>query len=201
MTDMNELLSMVENPTRRRILEALAREPHYPLQLSRELGISQPAVVKHLVMLERNGLIQGYQVESRSGPKKTMYTPKSEFTLMVDMRNGMFNARLVLPADIHEDTEKTNDLEETRQKIMELDTRIEELEEERSRMIRQRETLISSMLGAAAEDIGYRHRSLLYEMLNEPAKDVDDLSLDLSMNAEIAKNMIEDIKRMFEQLR
>ena len=201
MTDMNELLSMVENPTRRRILEALAREPHYPLQLSRELGISQPAVVKHLIMLERNGLIQGYQVESRSGPKKTMYTPKSEFTLMVDMRNGMFNARLVLPADIHEDTEKTNDLEETRQKIMELDTRIEELEEERSRMIRQRETLISSMLGAAAEDIGYRHRSLLYEMLNEPAKDVDDLSLDLSMNAEIAKNMIEDIKRMFEQLR
>ena len=201
MTDMNELLSMVENPTRRRILEALAREPHYPLQLSRELGISQPAVVKHLVMLERNGLIQGYQVESRSGPKKTMYIPKSEFTLMVDMRNGMFNARLVLPADNHQDTEQTSNLEETREKIMELDTRIEELEEERSRMIRQRETLISSMLGAAAEDIGYRHRSLLYEMLNEPAKDVDDLSLDLSMNAEIARNMIEDIKRMFEQLR
>ena len=201
MTDMNELLSMVENPTRRRILEALAREPHYPLQLSKELGISQPAVVKHLVMLERNGLIQGYQVESRSGPKKTMYIPKSEFTLMVDMRNGMFNARLVLPADSHEDTESTKDLEDTRKKIMELDVKIEELEEERSRMIRQRETLISSMLGAATENIGYRHRSLLYEMLNEPERNVDDLSLDLSMNAEIAKDMIEDIKRIFNQLR
>ena len=201
MTDMNELLAMVESPTRRRILEALAREPHYPLQLSKELGISQPAVVKHLIMMERNGLISGYQEESKNGPKRTMYVPKSEFTLMVDMRNGMFNARLVLPEDRRGDTEEAGDLEETRKSILELDEKIEELEETRSRLIRQREMLIKSMLGAVGEDCGYRHRSLLYEMLNEPRRDVDDLSLDLSMNAELARHMIDDIKRIFKELR
>ena len=31
MDDIDILLSMVENPTRRRILESLVREPSYPL--------------------------------------------------------------------------------------------------------------------------------------------------------------------------
>ena len=199
MIDMNELLAMVESPTRRRILEALAREPHYPLQLSKELGISQPAVVKHLTMLERNGLITGYQVESRVGPKRTMYVPKSEFTLMVDMRNGMFHARLIRPSDDEAERGTIHDLEETRKNIMELDAKIEELERIRSKMIREREMLISSMIDAVSDGCGYRHRSLLYEMLNEPDRGVDDLSMDLSMNTELAKKMIEDIKRIFNE--
>ena len=43
MNDMDTILAIVENPTRRRILQAVVREPHYPLQLSKELGISQQA--------------------------------------------------------------------------------------------------------------------------------------------------------------
>ena len=57
MDDIDMLLSMVENPTRRRILEAIVREPHYPLQLSKELGISQQAVMKNLSLMEQNGLV------------------------------------------------------------------------------------------------------------------------------------------------
>ena len=40
-TTLDGLLRVLENPTRRRIMERLARESHYPLQLSRELGVSQ----------------------------------------------------------------------------------------------------------------------------------------------------------------
>ena len=43
MYDMDSILAVVENPTRRKILQAVVREPHYPLQLSKELGISQQA--------------------------------------------------------------------------------------------------------------------------------------------------------------
>ena len=57
MMDLDILLSMVENPTRRKILESLVKEPHYPLQLSKELGISQQAVMKNLNMLEKNGMV------------------------------------------------------------------------------------------------------------------------------------------------
>ena len=71
MMDLDILLSMVENPTRRKILESLVKEPHYPLQLSKELGISQQAVMKNLNMLEKNGMVVSYQVSSSIGPMRT----------------------------------------------------------------------------------------------------------------------------------
>ena len=224
MNEMNELLSMIENPTRRRILEVLAIEPHYPLQLSKELGISQPAIVKHLDQMERIGMIRGYQEESRMGPKKTLYVPNSEFTLLVDMRNGMFTVRLAQPSDSVSDTahngvsgdapdeqerdrrqktekERIEGIQEIRNNISEIDQQLREVEELRSKMIRRRESLISMMLNAVSESSTYRHRSLLYELLNEPEKDLNELSMDLSMNLERAREMIQDIERIFKNER
>ena len=57
MMDIDMILSMVSNPTRRRILEALVRGPCYPLQLSREIGVSQQAIMKNLDLLEKNGMV------------------------------------------------------------------------------------------------------------------------------------------------
>ena len=52
MADIDQALYLLQNKTRRQILERLAREPHYPMQLSELIGVSQPAVVKHLKELE-----------------------------------------------------------------------------------------------------------------------------------------------------
>ena len=52
MVGFDESLSILENPTRRSILRHLVKEPHYPLQLSELLDVSQQAVVKHLKVLE-----------------------------------------------------------------------------------------------------------------------------------------------------
>ena len=79
MTDMDSILSIVENPTRRRILQAVVREPHYPLQLSKELGISQQAVVKNLALMEREGLVESYRESSNRGTNRILYkTTRSE---------------------------------------------------------------------------------------------------------------------------
>ena len=43
------ILNMISNPTRRRILESLTKEPSYPLQLSKEIGVSQQAIMKNLL--------------------------------------------------------------------------------------------------------------------------------------------------------
>lgn len=45
------------DPTRRRIVERLARSEHAVMELAREFSISQPAVTKHLDTLEDAGLI------------------------------------------------------------------------------------------------------------------------------------------------
>jgi DNA-binding transcriptional ArsR family regulator len=45
------------DPTRRRIVERLARGDHPVMELAREFSISQPAVTKHLDALEGAGII------------------------------------------------------------------------------------------------------------------------------------------------
>lgn len=203
MNDIDAFLSMVENPTRRRILEALVRGPHYPLQLSKELGISQQAVIKNLNLLEKNGMIVSYRESSSIGPTRTVYEPGSEFTLTIDMRNGMFSARMTLPEDgaeeIPEPTENI-DLEEVRKTISLLDEKIEELDRERSLMIRRRETIISSTVSRLdGLPYGYGYRALLYEILNEPDRDVEELSFDLHVNANAVKEMIDDIEETMKE--
>ena len=46
MANLDEALAILQNKARRAILERLVREPHYPLQLSEQIGISQQAVMK-----------------------------------------------------------------------------------------------------------------------------------------------------------
>jgi len=203
MMDLDILLSMVENPTRRKILESLVREPHYPLQLSKELGISQQAVMKNLNMLEKNGMVVSYQVSSSMGPMRTVYEPNSEFTLVIDMRNGMFSARMIDPSE--EDDEgfenvKMESLRKTRESISEIDNKIEELNKERSKLIREREKLI----GSAVSDLndtgcGYAHRNLMYEILNEPDRTMEQLSEDLNVRPDVVKDLINDIENALDQ--
>jgi DNA-binding transcriptional ArsR family regulator len=45
------------DPTRRRIVERLARGEHPVMEIAREFSISQPAVTKHLDALEGAGII------------------------------------------------------------------------------------------------------------------------------------------------
>ena len=48
MVDFDEAIDILENRARRDILRHLVKEPHYPLQLSELLEISQQAVMKHI---------------------------------------------------------------------------------------------------------------------------------------------------------
>ncbi len=203
MMDLDVLLSMVENPTRRKILESLVKEPHYPLQLSKELGISQQAVMKNLNMLEKNGMVVSYQVSSSMGPMRTVYEPNSEFTLVIDMRNGMFSARMIEPSEDEKegfDDVKMESLKKTRQTISEIDQKIEELNKERSKLIREREQVMASALSSLnGTECGYAHRNLMYEILNEPERSMEQLSEDLDARPEVVKGLINDIENSLNQ--
>lgn len=201
MIDLDILLSMVENPTRRRILESLTREPHYPLQLSKELGISQQAVMKNLNVLEKNGMVVSYQESSSMGPMRTVYEPNSEFTLVIDMRNGMFSARMIEPDKSEEKPEVTMEsIQETRGQISELDRQIEELDRERSKLIREREMIMASAISDLnGTGCGYSHRRLMYEILNEPERTVDEISSDLNTRKDVIEDLIIDIENALKQ--
>ena len=191
MMDLDVLLSMIKNPTRRKILESLVKMPRYPLQLSKELGISQQAVMKNLSVLEKNGMVVSYRESSSIGPERTVYEPNSEFTLIVDMRNGMFSARMVEPKGERKDVDVDN-LKEMRSKVIDIDNELEQLEKRYAELMREKESIIASVI---SKQDGYAQKSLAYEILDAPKKTVEELSKDLNARTDVVKEMIDDIER------
>ena len=202
MNDMDSILAVVENPTRRKILQAVVREPHYPLQLSKELGISQQAIVKNLNLMEKEGLVISYRQSSDRGPERIFYKPNTEFTITIDMRNNMFDVRLIPagePARQEEQpqekkTAEERKLEEVRARISQIDRQIAEFDRRRSAMVRERNNLIQEFLNLAdLNNLDYEHRELLYDLLDRPNWNAEDISKKMGFNETIVSRMIDEI--------
>ena len=197
MMDIDMILSMVSNPTRRRILEALVREPCYPLQLSKEIGVSQQAIMKNLDLLEKNGMVVSHQVTSSIGPMRAMYAPTSEFTLVIDMRNRMFVANVIEEDEgsVQEETLSTEDLESARKDIAAVDREIEALEKERSALVRKREQMISAAMSKLGKDMTYGHRDLMYQLLNRPDEPAEDVVNGMVLGHEDMQKKLNEIAK------
>ncbi|AIZ57077.1 helix-turn-helix domain protein [Candidatus Methanoplasma termitum] len=196
MNDLDTILSVIENPTRRRILMALVREPHYPLQLSKELGVSQQAIMKNLDILEKNGLVESRKESSDRGPVKMVYRPTSEFTLTIDMRNGLFRATLSMPASV-DDAQENRDMEfdEVRETLSEIDRQISEFDRLREEMIERRNRMMSSFMhGPIASELGYLERSIIYGMLNSPEHDASEVSREMGLRDDTTTKVVNDIE-------
>jgi len=204
LNDFDKILSVLENPTRRKILQAVVREPHYPLQLSKELGVSQQAVTKNLNIMERNGIVISSRQNSDRGAKRILYRPSSEFTVIIDLRNGMFETDLISESNdnIHDENKKIErtenyGLKEARQKLSRLDTEIDKITRKRSELIRCRNELIGDTLDIMnSRTMDYVHRNLLYDLLDHPDMGIDDVSDTLGVNVNAVSEMVDDIIRM-----
>jgi predicted transcriptional regulator len=92
---LDELLYALENPTRRKILEKLATETHYPLQLSKELNVSQQAIMKHLKVLEKHKLVESFEEKSdMGGPPRKSYIPTKSYSIKIDIGPNTFNVEM-----------------------------------------------------------------------------------------------------------
>lgn len=191
--DIDMILNMISNPTRRRILESLTKEPSYPLQLSKEIGVSQQAIMKNLDLLERNGMVIGHQVSSAMGPMKVVYEPTTEFTVVIDMRRSMFSADVTDESGSEEDVIPiTETIDELRSEISRIDKEVEELERQRSALIRKRQNMISWAM-SQLDDEGFTslHKNLMYQMLNNPDVPEADIIRKMSQRTDIERSLHE----------
>ena len=86
MVDIDDALSVFQNKARRDILERLVREPHYPLQIANQIGISQQAVMKHLNFLEKKGFVVKMRVASNKGVlPKNIYSVQESISIRIDL--------------------------------------------------------------------------------------------------------------------
>jgi predicted transcriptional regulator len=174
MTDIDELLSILENPTRRRILEYLTREPSYPLQLSKDLGISQQAVMKNLALMENTGMLMSHPEESRMGPTRTVYEPSRQFTLVIDLHDNMFTARLVSSDGGNAPRKEMAQMDEAVERIRELDSKIEDLDKERTALLEERNSVMAWVNQSIREVEDPEQRKELYRRLDEKLENKED---------------------------
>ncbi|HUV24402.1 MAG TPA: helix-turn-helix domain-containing protein [Methanomassiliicoccales archaeon] len=206
MSQLDILLSMIENPTRRRILQELVREPHYPLQLSKELRISQQAVMKHLKTLEDNDLVSCYMEESDlGGPQRKLYVPTMKFTLIVDVGPGYFNAEL-LDLDLSKGDGRFEAMEDQQSEgvslgvrrlralISQINKELGELQMRRGELVELKERAFSDARRLGEENLDdYQLRRILYEYIHRPDLDLMEIARELALRDEVVR---ESIKRI-----
>lgn len=91
---LDSLLESLENPVRRRIIRLLSQELSYPLQLSKELGLSQQLVAKHLEVMEKSGIVSSTMNPSPNGPERRLYLLKNSVSISLDFAPNLFNEKL-----------------------------------------------------------------------------------------------------------
>ncbi|MCK5037696.1 MAG: helix-turn-helix domain-containing protein, partial [Thermoplasmata archaeon] len=111
--DLDMILAIIGNPTRRSILRKLSRETHYPLQLSRELNISQQSIMKHLKVLEDHDMVMSIVQKSDSGgPPRKYYVSTSRFSIVIDIAPSVFNEQIRVFEIVPESRELLSEKEE-----------------------------------------------------------------------------------------
>jgi ArsR family transcriptional regulator len=73
MKSTDEVLQIVGNETRRRILTLLSEKPHYISQIAKKLDVTQPAILKHLSLLQKAGLIESFWKKNPLGAARKYY--------------------------------------------------------------------------------------------------------------------------------
>lgn len=70
LVDFDQLLGIIGSGTRLRLLELLCVRARSLSELASDLGVTQQAIMKHIAMLERNGLVQQIKVGKKSRVRK-----------------------------------------------------------------------------------------------------------------------------------
>src|SRR6056297_2402250 len=100
--DSAELLDILGNENRRRILRLLSRKPCYVTEISEYLGVSPKAVIDHLQKLEDAGL-----VESRTDDQRRKYLSISRnLRLEVSVSPYEFGMKSAYPASANLDVSR-----------------------------------------------------------------------------------------------
>ena len=216
MVDFDEAMAILENKARRDILKHLVKEPHYPLQLSELLEISQQAVMKHIKILEKTGFVESEKMPSeKGGPPKKMYKVNQSFSLRLDLGPDLFRAehrqmpsggpmRLSnkLPTDLNPvidrlGTRRKLPMSEAMNILSDLDLALEKIDQQRDAIIALHQQVMSKASEGVSENSeSYEERIMAREMMTQPRRplDLDIFSQNIRIQPKAAQEIMENIQ-------
>ena len=213
--EIDELFYLLENPTRRRILQLLSVERLYPLkmhkQLSRDIDVTQQAVVKHLKILEKHGLVESQDEPSTRGPNRRVYNASREVSLHIDIGPSTYKQKAETDFDINSISSQhqrvLDVIEESRhmesKARMDLLSRVsEDLRKSVDDVENERRSLMALIgelnneltLTAHAAECNYQERRLLHHILHNKDYTIESAAVSLGLREPELRLMLENLQ-------
>jgi ArsR family transcriptional regulator len=211
------ILDVLGNETRRKILRVLADEPHYLLQLADELNVSQQAILKHLSILEKHGIISSFKAESDfAAPPRKYYELSKSLCLIVGVSKNLVDFEIheiLLKEDLSKFPEElkeifhkieglekkdplTQALKDAKSILEEIDSRIKKLREIEISLLRLKQKLMEKAYKITREfSSNSLEREILCSILKDGKMDVDLLSEKLNVREKEIKKAIKSLKQ------
>jgi predicted transcriptional regulator len=213
--ELNSLLEVLENPIRRRIIKRLSHGSSYALQLSKELGLGQPLVAKHLAMMEKAGVVSSSMEESRGAPNRRSYSLAKSISITLDMAPHLFVQRgftfstvkgkglseeaSSLIGKVSEISEKDEGAVSSLSRILDgVDRKLDEIEGERAALLYVRNMALDTASEAIKTVEDEDGRRIIYSILEEHTKNVEDLSEFLDLRETVVRQTLKDLRDMLE---
>ncbi len=214
--ELDSLLQVIENPVRRRIIKRLSQERCYALQLSKELGLGQPLVTKHLGVMEEAGLVTSTIESSPTGPRRKRYSLAKSISITMDVAPNLFmekgvalevrtrrtasrnatelNSRVQSAVQELDDRERLSLLADV---LSDVDERMNIIEEERTELLSIRNRAMREAAGIASNLEEFDKRRVLFHILDEHDREVDKISESLNLRELAVKAILEELERDF----
>ena len=213
-TDLDSILLAVENPIRRKIIRRLSEEPGYQLQLSKELGLSQQLVAKHLDSMEGAGFVTSVPETSPRGPKRKEYLLRKSVSITIDFAPSLFTTRVFsfgAGPGVPEDSEsasliaRMNDvlrypdaaarIGPLGEIISDLDKKLRLMEEERAVLLYLRNLAMTEAAKASGAVRGRNRRRTLHYLLREQDDSLSRMSATLGLRQQIVGDILDEIEK------
>ena len=216
--ELDSALQVMENPVRRKIIKRLSQEPAYALQLSKELGLGQPLVAKHLATMQNAGLVKAVSEDSPNGPRRKLYSLAKGISITMDVGPNLFIAR-GMAFESKPGKEKTSqEVSQLRHKVQhaiegndeskklsllsealdEVDRRMDEIEQERFELLGVRNLAMREASTVASKFDELDTRRVLFHILDEHDRGVERISEALNLRELSVKSILEELEEYFE---
>lgn len=214
--ELDSVLQVIENPVRRRIIKRLSQEPCYALQLSKELGLGQPLVAKHLSIIESAGLVTSILESSPNGPERKRYLLAKSISITMDLAPNLFmeravafggapakkssreigllNRRVRIALDNPDDRERLSLISEI---VDDVDKRMRAVEGERVALLSVRNTAMTEAARIASRLEGLDMKRVLFHILDEHDREVESISQSLNLREMAVRSILDELEDVF----
>ncbi len=209
----DEVMDVLQNKIRRRIIKKLSESHDYALRLSKELNLGQQSVSKHLDIISEAEIVNVYREKSQQGPKKKMLALNKFYSLRIDFAPNLYNESILSFDDPEKWIQDSPEIEEIERKleavtsqesdvhqvthlnsiVSEINGRLSSLEEERAKLLYVR-NMAMKRVSDTLDQMKRRERQLIYHLIDRGTTSVEELSRLMSVREATVRESIRNLE-------